>query len=70
LTVEKEGKTVEASIHAAKGLDNKIKIQLTGYQQKPPTPLYELIWPYILAAVVIVIIALILNLVAKIKRRI
>ena len=70
LTVEKEGKTVEASIHAAKGLDNKIKIQLTGYQQKPPTPLYELIWPYILAAVVIVIIVLILNLVAKIKRRI
>ncbi|MCX6007300.1 MAG: endo-1,4-beta-xylanase [Chloroflexi bacterium] len=70
LTVEKEGKTVEASIHAAKGLDNKIKIQLTGYQQKPPTPLYELVWPYIVAAVVIVIIALILNLVAKIKRRI
>lgn len=70
LSVEKEGKTTEASINLARGLDNKLKIQLKGYKQKPPTPLYELVWPYILAAAVIAIIVLILNWIAKLRRRI
>jgi GH35 family endo-1,4-beta-xylanase len=70
LTIDKEGKAVEADFNISKGLDNKVKITLTGYTQKPPTPLYELIWPYLIAAAVIVLIVLILNWVAKIKRRI
>jgi hypothetical protein len=70
LQIEKEGKTVESSIHVTRGLDNKIKVQLTGYKQKPPTPLYELVWPYIVAVVAIAIIVLIFKWIAKIRRRI
>jgi endo-1,4-beta-xylanase len=70
LTVDKEGKAVESNISITKGLDNKIKIKLTGYKQLPPTPLQELVWPYIVAAAVIALIVLILRWVAKIKRRI
>jgi endo-1,4-beta-xylanase len=70
VNVEKEDKKVEASISVTRGLDNKAKIQLKGYIQKPPTPLQELIWPYLVAAAVIAIIVLILNWVAKLRRRI
>lgn len=68
--VEKEDKNITTSVHVTKGLDNKLKIQLPGYIQKPPTPFYELAWPYAVAAVVIVIIILILRLAAAVKRRI
>lgn len=68
--IEKENKTVTTSVHVSKGLDNKFKIKLTGYIQPPPTPLYELVWPYLVAAAVIVLIILIIRWVDKIKRRI
>jgi endo-1,4-beta-xylanase len=70
LTVEKEGKTIQADLSLARGLDNKLKVQLKGYNQKPPTPLYELAWPYAVAVVMIIIIVLILNFIAKLRRRI
>jgi len=70
LTVEKEGKRVEAELHLARGLDNRLKVKLTGYRQLPPTPLYLLIWPYVAAAVALTIIILIWRAIAKIRRRI
>ena len=70
LTIEKEGKRVEAELHLASGLDNKLKIKLTGYRQPPPTPLYLLIWPYVVAAVALTIIVLIWRAVDRIRRRI
>ncbi|MBN1375638.1 MAG: endo-1,4-beta-xylanase [Dehalococcoidia bacterium] len=70
LAVEKEGKIATSNIHLTKGLDNKIKIQLTGYIQEPPTPFHDLAWPYLVAAAVIALIVMILRWVAKIKRRI
>jgi hypothetical protein len=70
LTIEKEGKRVEAELHLAGGLDNKLKVKLTGYRQLPPTPLYLLIWPYVVAAVALTIIILIWRAIAKIRRRI
>ncbi len=70
LIVEKGDKRIQSSIELAKGLDNKIEVQLTGYTQLPPTPLYELIWPYILAAVIIAIIVLIARWIDKMQRRI
>lgn len=70
LTIEKEGKRVEAELHLARGLDNKLKVKLTGYRQPPPTPLYLLIWPYVVAAVALTIIVLIWRAVDRIRRRI
>jgi hypothetical protein len=68
--VEKENKIITTNIRITKNLDNKFKLQLTGYTQKPPTPIQELAWPYLVAAAVIALIVLILNWVAKLKRRI
>ena len=70
LIVEKGDTRVQSSIYIARGLDNKLKIQLTGYTQPPPTPLYQLIWPYILAVVVIAIIVLVVRWIDKMRRRI
>lgn len=70
LTIEKEGKRVEAELHLASGLDNKIRVKLTGYRQPPPIPLYLLIWPYVAGVVAIIIIVLIWRWIDKIRRRI
>ncbi len=70
LTIEKEGKRVEADLHLAGGLDNRLKVTLAGYRQPPPTPLYLLIWPYLAAAVALAIIVLIWRWVDRIQRRI
>jgi endo-1,4-beta-xylanase len=70
LVIEKEGKRADATLYLAKGIDNKIKIQLKGYIQKPPTPLYEQIWPYAVALIVIVLAILIIRWVIKLQRRI
>ncbi len=70
LTIEKEGKRVEGALHLAGGLDNRIKIKLTGYKQPPPTPLYLLIWPYLAAVAAMTIIVLIWREIDRIRRRI
>jgi len=70
IIVEKEGKRTESALHIASGLDNKLKVNLMDYRQLPPTPLYEMIWPYVLAAVVITLIVLIGRWIGKIRRRI
>ena len=70
LTVEKEGRRVEADLHLASGLDNKLRVKLTGYRQPPPTPLYLLIWPYVVAVIAITVIVLVWRWVDKIRRRI
>lgn len=70
MVVEKEGKRTDANLYLTKGIDNKIKIQLKGYIQKPPTPLYEQLWPYAVALIVIIIAVLIIRMIIKIKRRI
>ena len=70
LIVEKDNKRVESAIYITRGLDNKVKVQLTGYTQLPPTPLYLLIWPYVVALVVIAIIVLIVRWIDKMQRRI
>lgn len=69
ITVDKEGKLVETNYKISRGLDNKLKIQLKGYKQPPPTPLQELVWPYLVAAGIIALIVLILMWIAKLKRR-
>ncbi len=70
IIVEKEGKRAVASMHIADGLDNRLKLNLNGYRQPPPTPLYEMIWPYVVAAVVITLIVMIGRWIARIRRRI
>jgi len=70
IIVEKEGKRVDSTLHIASGLDNKLKVNLEGYKQPPPTPLYEMIWPYVLAAAVITLIILIWRWIDKLRRRI
>ena len=70
IVVEKEGKRTATTIHIAGGLDNRLKVNLSGYRQPPPTPLYEMIWPYILAAVIITLIVLIGRWIARVRRRI
>ncbi|MGA2367878.1 MAG: endo-1,4-beta-xylanase [Dehalococcoidia bacterium] len=70
LIVEKDNKRVESGILITRGLENKLQIQLTDYTQLPPTPLYQLIWPYAVALVVIVIIVLIVRWIDKMQRRI
>jgi hypothetical protein len=70
LIIEKEGKRVESGIHLAGGLDNKLKVTLTGYKQPPPTPLYLLIWPYFAAAAALTVIVLIWREIERIRRRI
>ena len=70
LNIEKEDKRAEAQLYIARGLDNKLRVQLTGYKQKPPTPLYEMIWPYAVAALIIVLLVLIFRWIAQIRRRI
>ena len=70
IIIEKEGKRAESSLHIAGGLDNRLKVKLAGYRQPPPTPLYEMIWPYVLAAAVITLIVLIGRWIARIRRRI
>jgi hypothetical protein len=57
-------------LYIARGLDNKLKVQLAGYKQQPPTPLYEMIWPYAVAALIIVLLVLIFRWIAQIRRRI
>ena len=68
--IEKEGKRMDSTLHIASGLDNRLKVKLEGYRQPPPTPLYEMIWPYLLAAAVITLIVLIWRWVDKMRRRI
>ncbi len=70
IIVEKEGKRTESTFHIANGLENRLKVNLPGYRQPPPTPLYEMIWPYVLAVVLITLIVLIGRWVARIRRRI
>lgn len=70
MIIEKEGKRSEATLYLTKGIDNKLKVQLKGYIQKPPTPLYEMIWPYVVALVILVIAILIIRWVMKMQRRI
>jgi hypothetical protein len=70
IIVEKEGKRVDSAFHIASGLDTKLKVNLEGYSQPPPTPLYEMIWPYLLAAAVIALSVLILRWIDKMRRRI
>lgn len=70
LLVEKEGKHADATLYLARGVDNKIELQLKGYIQKPPTPLYEQIWPYAAALIVIVIAIFIIRWVMKMQSRI
>lgn len=68
--ITKEDMTEEATLYLAKGIDNKLKVQLKGYIQQPPTPLYEMIWPYAVAAVIIVIAIFIIRWVNKLQKRI
>ncbi len=68
--VEKEGVRKDAALHLAKGLDNRLEIQLTGYIQPPPTPLWEQVWPYLVAAAVIAIVVLIIRWIIILRRRI
>jgi len=70
IIVEKEGKRTESTFHIANGLENRLKVNLPGYRQTPPTPLYEMIWPYVLAVVLITLIVLIGRWIARIRRRI
>ncbi|MGA2157583.1 MAG: endo-1,4-beta-xylanase [Dehalococcoidia bacterium] len=70
LIIEKDNTRVQSSIDIARGLDNKLKVTLTGYTQLPPTPLYLLIWPYAVALVVIAIIVLVIRWIDKMQRRI
>lgn len=70
LTVEKEGKRVEANLQLARGLDNRLTVKLAGYRQPPPTPLYLLIWPYFTAAAAITIIILVWRYIDRLRRRI
>ena len=70
IIIEKEGKRAESSLHIAGGLDNRLKVKLAGYRQLPPTPLYEMVWPYVLVAAVITLIVLIGRWIARIRRRI
>jgi hypothetical protein len=70
IVVEKEGKRADTTLYLARGIDNKVKIQLKGYIQKPPTPLYEQLWPYALALVIIVLAVFIIRWIMAIRRRI
>ena len=70
IVVEKEGKRAETTLYLTRGIDNKVKVQLKGYIQKPPTPLYEQLWPYAVAIVVIVLAVLIIRWIMQIRRRI
>ena len=71
LNIEKEKSHTEVEAYpVVKGVDNKLKIQLSDYQQAPPTPLSEQIWPYIIAAVVVAILGLIINWIIQLRKRI
>lgn len=68
--VEKGDMRTDGTIHLAKGLDNRLELQLKGYIQPPPTPLWEQVWPYLVAAAVIAIIVLIIRWIIILRRRI
>jgi len=70
LVIEKDQVKLDSSLSLIKGLDNKLKLQLEHYRQLPPTPLWEQVWPYLVGIAVIVIIALIINWIEKMRRRI
>jgi uncharacterized phage-associated protein len=70
LVVEKETIRMEGKISISKGLDNQLKLQLKEYKQKPPTPLWQQVWPYLLAAAVLALIIFIGIQIDKARRRI
>jgi len=67
---EKENIRLEGKLSITRGLDNQVKLQLKGYKQKPPTPLWEQVWPYLLAAAVLALIVWIGIEIDKARRRI
>jgi hypothetical protein len=70
IQAEKDNIRLEGKLSITRGLDNQLKLQLKGYRQKPPTPLWEQVWPYLLAAAIIALIVFIGIQVDKARRRI
>ena len=70
LSLEKEKSRMESRTNLVKGVDNKLKIQLPDYKQKPPTPLYEQLWPYAAAIIFITVLGLIINWIIQVRKRI